>query len=119
MSNIDKLTDKYYKYCIAIKYGIDPESEEYKFLLKIDTSPHHYMAISNMSLEELDLADKLARKRWIELVPASHGVTQKSHYDARVHVPSKQHLPARYVMLSGGSYALGTFDMDTSDEEGF
>ncbi len=79
-----------------------------------------------MSPEELAKAKTLAENRYIELVPANHTATQDvertpwgdiKQLMSRKQKPTERPLPERYVMLSGGSYALGTFDSDTLREE--
>ncbi len=100
-------------------------SADYKLLQKID-NPRHYLATSDMAPEELILASKLEDKHWIELVPASHGVSQSVvrdswgdpiSYGPRLHSPISRKLPERYVMLSGGDHALEAFEGMTLSEE--
>jgi hypothetical protein len=104
---------------MAKSYGIDPHGKEYDLLLKIENSPHHFIPCDALTAEEDSVIDFLLSKRWIEYVRAGHSVTQNSHYAPRLHTKTKNHLPDRYVITSGGSYALGTFDMDTLREEGY
>ena len=79
-----------------------------------------------MTPEELELAPQLEARNLIELVPASHGVSQTAvrdswgdpvSYGPRKHHPINRPLPERYVMLAGGDHTLGAFKNMTLSEE--
>lgn len=98
---------------------------ELRLLKKID-NPRHYLATSDMTPEELELASQLEARHLIELVPASHGVSQTVvrdswgdplSYGPRKHMPISRPLPERYVMLASGDHALGAFKNMTLSEE--
>jgi len=98
---------------------------EHRLLKRID-NPRHYLSTADMTPEELELAPQLEARNLIELVPASHGVSQTAvrdswgdpvSYGPRKHHPINRPLPERYVMLAGGDHTLGAFKNMTLSEE--
>lgn len=66
--------------------------EEMDLLLRVNATPGHYIASDEVSPEDEEVASELMKKYLLRLMPA------------------RGRWPERYVVTSGGSHAVGTFD---------
>lgn len=113
--DLNYLLDQFIK--LSKKYALPSDSRVFKFLLKIEKSPSHYVAVDSLSLEEKELADQCVLNGYLDLVPKNHIVTQEKYHLPKKYLPTTKEIPERYVLTSHGSYALGTFDSDTYRDE--
>jgi hypothetical protein len=120
--NLSKLAHQFY---VVSQSTRDPKAEV-KLLHRMNTSPTGYIAISDLSPEEKDIAHRLARWEEIALIPENHTairdvernrVGDPTRLLERTNVPSKRKLPERYVITQQGAETLESFKYDTLHQE--
>jgi hypothetical protein len=120
--NLYKLAHQFY---VVSQSTRDPKAE-LKLLNKINNSPMGYVATSDLTDEEWNIASRLQRWGELDLVPENHGVTQDvernrlgdpTRLRERTHVPSKRKFPERFVITQSGAETLESFKYDTLHQE--
>jgi hypothetical protein len=118
--NMHKLADDFLKLS-----RVDPELVR-RLLLKINAAPNHCIPVSEMTPEELELADVLVRREDLIRIPENHGVTQNVHRNLsgipvrlmdRVFSPTKRKVPERFAITQAGMDTIQSFKFDTLQHE--
>lgn len=105
---------------IAAAYGLSSDEPGYKFLQFVDLQPNHCIYEAEMSGDQLMQASELIDRGYLMHVPDGNAVIADKQTYRKQLVPVTSDSPryrARYVVTSKGSYALGTFLMDTLHQE--
>lgn len=102
---IEKIAENYYKLCLA------REDRFVSLLLKINNSPRHYLATSDMTSEEKVDANYLEINGLVFFIPEGH--TMVTNHEGKEHqlskLPEHKKLPERYVITATGNHYINTF----------
>ncbi len=120
---LHNLANEFLKICLSDDNS-DPATQ---LLKKVNRAPGHFVAVSDLSPEELTLAEYLFARRYLDRIPAGMGVSMEVYergvdgeaalFGPKKYRETKRKLPDRYVVTNGGAYALQTFKHDTLRRE--